>query len=130
MPDAKPSMSIFNLKASEKLRNPDDLDKYIRVTKPSVWELFVNVANYAYGESSGKVRVAYTFIPEPCGIKVDIIDEGIPFDPLEKDDPDLPSNASDLQIGGLGIFMTKNMADSISYEYRDGQNITTFVLHW
>ena len=88
------------------------------------------MANYAYGESSGKVRVAYTFIPEPCGIKVDIIDEGIPFDPLEKDDPDLPSNASDLQIGGLGIFMTKNMADSISYEYRDGQNITTFVLHW
>ena len=37
MPDAKPSMSIFNRKASEKLRNPDDLDKYIRVTKPSVW---------------------------------------------------------------------------------------------
>ena len=29
--------SIFNKKASEKLRSPDDLDKYVRVTNPSVW---------------------------------------------------------------------------------------------
>ena len=28
---------IFNQKAAEKLRNPDDLDKYVRVTNPSVW---------------------------------------------------------------------------------------------
>ena len=29
--------SIFNRKATEKLRSPDDLDKYVRVTNPSVW---------------------------------------------------------------------------------------------
>jgi len=34
---AEPSTSIFNKKATEKLRNPDDLDKYVRVTNPSVW---------------------------------------------------------------------------------------------
>ena len=34
---ANASSSIFNKKASEKLRNPDDLDKYLRVTNPSVW---------------------------------------------------------------------------------------------
>ena len=31
------SSSLFNKKATEKLRNPDDLDKYVRVTNPSVW---------------------------------------------------------------------------------------------
>ena len=35
MPEA-PS-SIFNQKATDKLRSPDDLDRFIRVTNPSVW---------------------------------------------------------------------------------------------
>ena len=34
---ADASSSIFNKKATEKLRSPDDLDKYVRVTSPSVW---------------------------------------------------------------------------------------------
>lgn len=34
---AEAPSSIFNKKATEKLRNPDDLDKYVRVTNPSVW---------------------------------------------------------------------------------------------
>lgn len=29
--------SIFNKKATEKLRSPDDLDKFVQVTNPSVW---------------------------------------------------------------------------------------------
>lgn len=35
MADAR--SSIFNKKAAEKLRSPDDLDRYVRVTNPSVW---------------------------------------------------------------------------------------------
>jgi hypothetical protein len=34
---AEASKSIFNARATEKLRSPDDLDKYVRVTKPSAW---------------------------------------------------------------------------------------------
>ena len=34
---AEAQHSIFNKKATEKLRNPDDLDKYVRVTNPSIW---------------------------------------------------------------------------------------------
>lgn len=34
---AEPTRSIFNQRAAEKLRSPDDLDKYVRVTNPSVW---------------------------------------------------------------------------------------------
>ena len=36
---ADATRSIFNKKATEKLRSPDDLDKYVRVTNPSVWVL-------------------------------------------------------------------------------------------
>jgi hypothetical protein len=34
---AKEAASIFNKQAQEKLRSPDDLDKYVQVTSPSVW---------------------------------------------------------------------------------------------
>ncbi len=34
---ADASSSIFNKRATEKLRNPDDLDKYVQVTNPSIW---------------------------------------------------------------------------------------------
>lgn len=34
---ASATSSIFNKRATEKLRSPDDLDKYVRVTNPSVW---------------------------------------------------------------------------------------------
>ena len=34
---ADTSSSIFNKRATEKLRSPDDLDKYVRVANPSVW---------------------------------------------------------------------------------------------
>ena len=39
MPEA--SRSIFNERASDKLRSPDDLDKYVQVTNPSVWVILV-----------------------------------------------------------------------------------------
>ena len=38
---AEAPKSIFNKKATEKLRSPDDLDKYVRVTNPSVWVILV-----------------------------------------------------------------------------------------
>jgi hypothetical protein len=37
---ADTTSSIFNKKATEKLRSPDDLDKYVRVTNPSIWVVF------------------------------------------------------------------------------------------
>ena len=36
---ADASKSIFNKEATERLRSPDDLDKYVRVTNPSVWAI-------------------------------------------------------------------------------------------
>lgn len=97
-------------------------------------ELFVNVANYAYPEATedtpGRVRVAYIYHPDPQGITIEISDEGTPFDPLAKDDPQAPNSIEEAKIGGLGIFMTKTIADDISYTYRDNCNVTSFTKNW
>jgi len=101
-------------------------------------ELFVNVAHYAYGEDNagGPVTIGYAFLPadkglsDGAGIRVELADAGVPFDPLARPDVERPQSAMDMEIGGLGIFMTKNIADALSYEYRDGHNVTSFELRW
>ena len=54
-----------------------------------------------------------------------LIDGGTPFDPLAKEDPDIELSGEERGIGGLGIFMVKNMVDEVTYEYADGCNRLT-----
>ena len=100
----------------------------------AVEELFVNVCHYAYpnatADEPGTVRIQRTYFAEPPSITVDIIDEGVPFDPLAKPDATLPSNIEDMQIGGLGIFMTKQVVDELRYERVDNTNVVTIVKRW
>ena len=64
---------------------------------------------------------------DPKTVYVTFIDSGMPFDPLKKEDPDVTLPAEEREIGGLGIYMTKQAMDEVSYEYKDGQNILTLV---
>ena len=54
---------------------------------------------------------------------ITFIDNGVPYDPLAKSDPDITLSAEEREIGGLGIYMVKKSMDDISYEYKDGKNI-------
>jgi anti-sigma regulatory factor (Ser/Thr protein kinase) len=47
----------------------------------------------------------------------------VPYDPVQKDDPDVTLSAEERGIGGLGIYMAKKAMDDMKYVYRDGQNI-------
>ncbi len=85
-------------------------------------EVFVNIANYAYAPDKGNATVRIDVTEEPLVI-ITFMDNGVPFDPLKKEDPDISLPASERRIGGLGIFMTKKTMDNVEYEYKDGQNI-------
>ena len=97
-------------------------------------ELFVNVANYAYPdatpENPGMVRVCYTYCPEPPSITIDIIDKGIPFDPLARKEVVLPTTIDEAKIGGMGIYMARQSVDELSYQYKDGCNMVTIKKSW
>ena len=54
-------------------------------------------------------------------------DQGIPFDPLKKTDPDITLSAEEREIGGLGIFIAKRTMDSLHYAYVNGENILTMI---
>lgn len=88
----------------------------------SIEEVYVNVASYAYGDGEGDCRIRYEICENGKALAIDLWDEGIPFDPLAKEDPDITLKAEERKIGGLGILMTKTMMDEIKYSYEDGKN--------
>ena len=86
-------------------------------------ELFTNVATYAYGDSTGNVTVRLDTQEDPRAVLITFIDNGVPYNPLEQEEPDITLAAEDRPIGGLGIFVVKKTMDDMSYDYKDGQNI-------
>ena len=88
-----------------------------------VEEVFVNIASYAYGTGNGDAEI---HISEEDGVvTLTFIDEGTPYDPLAKADPDTTLSAQERQIGGLGIFLVKKTMDTVSYRRESGKNVLT-----
>jgi anti-sigma regulatory factor (Ser/Thr protein kinase) len=86
-------------------------------------ELFGNIAHYAYNPEIGQATVRVEVIEDPLSVIITFIDNGVPYDPLAKTDPDTTLSAEERDIGGLGIYMVKKSMDEITYEYKDGHNI-------
>lgn len=91
----------------------------------AVEEIYVNIAKYSYHPGSGPAAIRVEFEKEPLSVILTFIDQGIPYDPLAKEDPDITLSAEERQIGGLGIFMVKKSMDNVCYEYKNGSNILT-----
>ncbi|MBQ3396267.1 MAG: ATP-binding protein [Synergistaceae bacterium] len=89
----------------------------------AVEELFVNIAHYAYNPETGPATVRVEIQENPLSVIITFIDNGVPYDPLAKPDPDVTLSAEEREIGGLGIYMVKKSMDNIEYEYKDGKNI-------
>lgn len=89
----------------------------------AVDELFSNISMYAYGEQTGKAIIKITL--DNSMVSISFTDSGIPYNPLEKEDPDVEAPIEERKIGGLGIYMVKKTMDDMIYEYTDGHNILT-----
>lgn len=91
-------------------------------------EIFVNVAHYGYPEGSGDVFVIEEIKDQT--ITLELQDWGKPYNPLEREDPDITLSAEERQVGGLGIYMVRNMMDGVTYEYKDGKNCLKMWKKW
>ncbi|MBR6397444.1 MAG: ATP-binding protein [Lachnospiraceae bacterium] len=95
----------------------------------AVEEMFVNIANYAYAPGEGDADVCVETEETDGGkrIRITLVDQGKPYDPLMQEAPDVSLPAEKRKIGGLGIFMARKNMDDMTYEYRDGRNILTML---
>ena len=90
----------------------------------AVDELLTNVINYAYPDTSGKITIR-CLVNEQGDFFAQIADTGIPFDPLKKREPEMGKSIEDSRIGGLGIYLARNMLDEIKYHRKNDMNILT-----
>ena len=87
-----------------------------------VEEILMNLSRYAYPEGApGNVTVTYS-VPAPGMLSVEFADQGREFDPLTASPPDLTLDLSGRPTGGLGIFLIKSFADSLTYSREEGWN--------
>ena len=93
----------------------------------AVEEIYVNIANYAYAPETGKAYISVRPDQDNASVTIEFRDNGIPFDPLAKADPDVTLSAEERKIGGLGIYMVKKSMDAMEYSRKDGQNILTIT---
>lgn len=118
-----PQVTDFIIESLEEKNCPP---KILMQMELVIEELFVNVAHYAYHPDKGKCTVIKEFEESPRALIMTLIDSGIPYNPLEHEDPDTSLGVEEREIGGLGIFLVKKNVDAISYEYKEGQNVLRF----
>jgi serine/threonine-protein kinase RsbW len=94
-------------------------------TQLAVEEAITNVINHGYKKTGGKIEVSSRISPER--IEVQIMDTAPRFNPLSVPEPELDSAIEDRNIGGLGIFLIRQVMDEVSYRFEDGKNILSLT---
>ena len=101
-------------------------NKKINQVQLAAEEVLVNIINYAYPDRDGDIEINCN-AKEEKGIEIEIIDSGIPFDPLSLPKPDIKIPMEDRNIGGLGIYMMRNIMDEVNYKRDQDRNILTLI---
>jgi sigma-B regulation protein RsbU (phosphoserine phosphatase) len=90
----------------------------------AIEEAVVNVMDYAYPEGQrGDVDIEVT--ADQQWLTFVISDTGIAFDPTAKEDVDTTLSAEERPIGGLGIFLVRQLMDVIDYKREGNKNVLT-----
>ncbi|MBN2640295.1 MAG: SpoIIE family protein phosphatase [Victivallales bacterium] len=98
----------------------EDIENHLQIIAE---EVFINIVNYAYEDKEGGVSVLFRYDPEIQSAQLVFTDSGIPYDPQMVSAPDLSEDSGDRQPGGLGIFLIKELVDSMDYQRKDDRNI-------
>jgi anti-sigma regulatory factor (Ser/Thr protein kinase) len=95
-------------------------DKWRNRLKVCSEEILINIIDYS---GSDKVYVTCEFVDAEKTLRLEFVDEGTPYNPLEeKSDVDIDAEIDERSIGGLGIFLYTTMMDKMEYRYDNGKN--------
>ena len=98
--------------------------------KLALEEVVTNVILYAYPDKKDRdIRIDMNYRDELLTIV--ITDNGTAFNPLEMKEPDISLPPEQSRIGGLGIYLVKQLMTEVIYTRSSGKNILTMtkVIH-
>ena len=85
-------------------------------------EIFANIVRHSKATSWS---LAVMLTHHPAGVRLTIMDDGLPFDPLSHRDPDTTLSADEREIGGLGILIVKKTMSPVTYRRLNDKNVLT-----
>src|SRR5882762_7103422 len=87
-------------------------------------EIGTNIIKYGYDDEL-EHRITLRVECQPDCFRLQILDDGHPFDARQVPEPDLEQSLQDRQPGGLGISLVRRLARRMDYERREGVNVLT-----
>ena len=89
-------------------------------------EMVSNVIFYAYPEGE---EAEIELLAKSDGKELTFVlsDQGKEFDPTAKEDANPDINPADREIGGMGIFIVKNIMNKVTYQRLEGRNLLTMT---
>ncbi len=86
-------------------------------------EVLVNIIHYAHTEG-----LELDCESSPGRVLITIADQGIPFNPLAfREEVDTGASLDERKVGGLGVYLAKQLMDQISYSRENESNILTLI---
>ena len=87
-------------------------------------ELLVNVVRYGQQEEQElpQMKLNLRFLPDKKLLVTELQDNGVPFNPFALAEPDTDLTIEERELGGLGIFLVRALAQTFSYSYEDPWN--------
>ena len=119
------NLSGIATQAAAFLESQDCDAKTVFAVQVALEELFTNIVRHAY-DDPGSTHLIDIRLESGAGLlTLELEDDGRPFDPLSAPDPDISLPISQRPVGGLGLFITRRFASSMSYQRTCGKNRVT-----
>lgn len=91
-------------------------------------EAVANIISYAYPEN-GLHKISLQLSSVDSSVSLEIEDDGIPFNPLERSPHLQPASLEEAKIGGLGVDLIRHFMDECSYVRHNGKNVLKMTTH-
>lgn len=92
----------------------------------AIEEIVANICSYAYETPPGELTIRVEESPE--AFAVEFLDNGVAFDPLAVDEPDVTRPLEERDAGGLGILLVRRMMDEVHYSRKGALNSLRIVV--
>ena len=104
----------------------DELGELLMNLNLVLEEMVTNIINYAYPQPTGD-GIELKAESDGKEIVLTLADRGVAFDPTMRGDLNTDVNPAEREIGGMGIFIVKNIMNQVTYQRLDGRNMVTMV---
>lgn len=128
-------LTLLN-RRTEIARTQDELERFaarhgfperkLRDLQVALEEHLTNILHYAYGDDAPH-RISVRLEINPPELRVEVADDGRPFNPLEHPSPDVSLPLDQRPIGGLGIHLMRKSLDGLEYRRENGKNILVLI---